>query len=221
MSLIRSAMFSLVAAAGFAATASADTVNAVVTADNHYSLYTRTGNVVSLIGGNELGPSGAPGTYNWSQPETYSFAAGDKIYIAAWSDGNVAQGVLAQIAIGSDSYDSGNAAWQVFDTGIDRNDGDPWPSSAQIDALTTLADTNNLWETPFVGGNNGIAPWGGISGITPTAKWMWCDVIGDADPLQGGANTGEYLIFSIPVPAPGAAAVAGLGGFVALRRRRR
>ncbi|MGH7133611.1 MAG: hypothetical protein ACREJO_16900 [Phycisphaerales bacterium] len=221
MSLLRTLAFSLVATAGFAATASADTVNAVITADNHYSLYAKTGSVVSLIGGNELGAGGAPGTYNWSLPENASFEAGDRIYIAAWSDGSVAQGLLAQITLGNTSLDSGHPLWQVYATGLDLGDGDPWPSAIQIDDLTKFADENNLWEAPFVGGANGIAPWGAIPGINESAKWMWYNAPNVADPLQGGSNAGEFLIFSMAVPTPGAAALAGLGGLVALRRRRR
>lgn len=221
MSFLRSVAFSLVAVAGFAATASADTINAVITADNHYSLYTKTGTIVSLVGGNEPGAGGAPGMYNWSLPETVSFDAGDRIYIAAWSDGSVAQGLLAQITLGNTSYDSGHPDWQVYATGIDMGDGDPWPSAGQIDTLTKFADDNNLWEAPFVGGSNGIAPWGAVPGINATAKWMWYNIPGNPDPLNGGSNFGEFLIFSMPVPAPGAAAVVGLGGLAAFRRRRR
>ena len=63
-------------------------MTANITADNHYAFYLGTGNsITNYIGQNELGDSGNPGTYNWSQPETFTFTInpGDYIYVAGWS----------------------------------------------------------------------------------------------------------------------------------------
>ncbi len=209
----------IMAACGTAA--NADLVTGTITADNHYALYSSTGAAFSYHGGNELGASGSPGSYNWSMAESYSFEAGDFIYIAAWSDDAVAQGVLAQIHTTSlGTILSGDPRWQVYRTDINLGDGDAHPLSVDIAGHVAFADANTLWQNPFVGGGNGTAPWGTIAGISSDARWMWHDIAGDSDPLNGGSGAGEMLIFRTAVPAPGALAVLGLGGLVALRRRR-
>jgi hypothetical protein len=209
------------AVGGIAGLANAEIINGTITADNHYSLYSSTGGVFSYHGGNELGAGGDPGTYNWSEAESYSFELGDFLYIAAWSDDSVAQGVLAQFQ--SDSLGtvlSGDPRWKVYGSNINRGDGDPHPSAIEIAADVAYADANGLWETPFVGGDNGVTPWGNIVGIDEHAQWMWKDEVGDPDPLNGGAAGAEMLVYRMEVPAPGAAAMFGLAGFMAFRRRR-
>lgn len=205
----------------FAGTAHAGPVTATITADNHYALYTTSGSGVAYIGGNETGTAGSPGTYNWSKAETWNFNAGEYIYIAAWSDNSVAQGLLAQLVMESETILSGDARWEVMSTGIDLNTGASHPTSGDIESWVSLAESNNLWEAPHVGGANGIQPWGVIAGITTDANWMWRG-IESGDPLSGGANHGEFLIFRIPgvVPAPGPIALAGLGGLFMARRKR-
>lgn len=216
----RIAAVALAALAGLSASAQGAMVQATITADNHYALYSSTGEVFSYHGGNELGAGGSPGQYNWSLPETYSFEAGDFIYIAAWSDDAVAQGVLASIMADNVDLSSGSPLWQVTSVNINMGDGSPHPTALDVAARVANADANNLWETPFVGGANGIAPWGTIPGIGQSARWMWRSS-GASNPLQGGANHGEYLIFRTVVPAPGALALAGMGGVIVARRRRR
>lgn len=205
--------------AGLSTIAGAATINATITADNHYALYSSTGGSFTYHGGNELGAGGAPGAYNWSLPETYAFEAGDFIYIAAWSDDSVAQGVLANITADGNDLSSGHPAWQVTAVNVNMGDGSPHPTAGDIGSRVAFADANNLWETPYVGGANGISPWGTVPGIDSNAKWMWRANDG-MDTTQGGANYGEYLIFRTTVPAPGSLALAGLGGLLVARRRR-
>lgn len=222
---ITAASLSVTAAAAMSlcgpSAAHADLVTAVITADNHYALYTTgPGNTISFVGRNEVGGGGSPGTYNWSRPETWNFSATQYIYIAVWSDNSTAQGLLADITIGGTPFNSGNPAWQVFATNIDLNSNSPAPSAANLTTQVNLATTNNLWEVPFVGGTNGIAPWGTVPGIASSTNWTWRNTPGDPNPLTPGSGVGEYLIFQIPVPAPGAAAMLGLGGLLVSRRRR-
>jgi uncharacterized protein (TIGR03382 family) len=49
---------------------------------------------------------------------------------------------------------------------------------------------------------------------------MWASQPDDTDPLIGGVDVGEYLVFCIPVPTPGALALMALGGLLTIRRRR-
>lgn len=197
-----------------------DTANALVTADNHYALYTGDISGVTFVGRNEIGPGGGPGTYNWSQPESHTFVTGNFIYIAAWSDNSIAQGLLAAINIGLNTLHSGDPRWQVYRSNADRGDGDAAPTNATITSWITTATTGNLWETPFVGGANGIAPWGTVPGIGSDPRWMWTAVPGDVDPLVGGSGYGETLLFRIAIPTPGAVALAAMGGLLVTRRQR-
>ena len=132
----------------------------------------------------------------------------------------VAQGVLANIWVDGNPLHSGDPAWQVYKTDINRGDGDPHPTSGEIAGHVGFADANLLWETPYVGGSNGSGPWGTVPGINGDAKWMWYNTPGDPDPLEGGSGAGEMLIFRTAVPAPGAATLAGIGGLLLARRRR-
>lgn len=224
MKTVVASMVAATAVGGFVLGANAGLFTGSITADNHYALYSSSGGVFSFHGGNELGPSGDPGAYNWSAAESYSFDAGDYLYIAAWSDDAVAQGVLADFQ--SDTLGtllSGDSRWQVFGTSTNRGDGDPHPDAADIAGHVLFADSNSLWETPFVGGDNGVTPWDSIAGISEDAHWMWHDSPGDPDPLTGGSAGAEMLIFRVAVPAPssmGFFAIAGFGGCVIGRRRR-
>ncbi|MBX3378629.1 MAG: PEP-CTERM sorting domain-containing protein [Phycisphaeraceae bacterium] len=201
--------------------ASAELLHVTITADNHYALYTSTSSLFSYIGGNELGSAGNPGTYNWSLPETYEFDSGERVFIAAWSDDSVAQGVLAQVfGQAEQSMHSGNPAWEVYRTGLNRGDNDPHPTIEEIAGHVLTADSLNLWEVPFVGEENGVEPWGTVPDIATAARWMWWNTPGDSDPLRGGSGAGEMLIFGMRIPTPGTLSLAGLGGFCLARRRR-
>jgi uncharacterized protein (TIGR03382 family) len=203
------------------AAANAELVTGTITADNHYALYSSAGSTFSFHGGNEMGAGGSPGQYNWSEAESYSFEVGEYLYIAAWSDDSVAQGVLAEFY--SDSLGtilSGDPRWEVYGTNVNLGDGSPHPTALDIAGHVNFADTNSLWESTFVGANNGVSPWGTIAGITGSAQWMWKNVIGDSDPLNGGSGASEMLIFRTQVPGPGSLALLALGGVVGRRRRR-
>ncbi len=207
--------------------ASATTVNAVVTADNHYSLYSVGGNgALTLVGGNELGADGNPGDYNWSVAEPWSFDTNQVFYIGAWSDDFYAQGLLGEFQIpGGPTLRTGVAGqgWQVFSTGIDIDDfAGAYPTAGQVTTQIGIADAGNLWRTPVNGGANGVGPWGTIAGISNQAHWMWANPDNVPDPFgYPGYNAGEYLIFRLPiVPTPGTAVLAGAGLLVGLRRKR-
>lgn len=210
----------LFAAAGVA---NAATVVGTLTADNHYALYSQNGESVNFVGRNEVGIEGDPGTYNWSLPETWTFETDGPIYIAAWSDDFFAQGLLAQFAVvDGPTILSGDAGWQVYRTGLDRDTGDPAPGAGEVQTLVDFATMNNLWNAPGVGQANvpATVPWHEIPGITQDARWMWADTPNGQNPFEPGNDWQEYLIFSFNVPSPGALALGGMGGLIILRRKR-
>ena len=219
--IVAATALALAASAASAGIVPTNQFQATITADNHYALFTGTPLSLTAHGHNELGPGGDPGPYNWSVAENYTFTTNGFIYIAAWSDDAVAQGVLARITRGGETFHSGDARWEVFTSGIDRDDNAPAPTIPEMSALIITATLTSAWQPTFVGGANGVSPWGTIAGIGTESRWMWANVAGVADPTQGGRNAGEMLIFRMnTVPTPGAAALLGIGGLVATRRRR-
>lgn len=217
---ILAAMTMLLCSAG---AASAGTINATITADNHYALYVDGPGGVQYVGGNELGAGGAPGTYNWSRAESWAFQTLQYIYIAAWSDKSVAQGLLAQITLPTgQTLHTGDKAWKVMYSGINKTSGSAHPVASEIQTLAALADANDLWEAPYIGEQNlpSTGPWGRIDGITSDARWTWGNPARVADPLRGGADHAEYQVFRVAIPTPGAAALAGVGMLMCVRRRR-
>lgn len=211
---------------GAASVAQADVVDTYITADNHYALFSSDGLGFAYHGMNEPGAGGAPGQYNWSEAEHYTFnSIGGFLYIAAWSDNSSAQGLLADLLINGNDYSSGHAAWQVYRTNVDRNDGAAAPTLAEMAGYVNDANTSangNTWEVPHIGGLDGTqAPWGDVPNINSAiARWMWVQNPNQADPFQPGTGYGEMLIFRIAVPTPGAASLMGLGLLAATRRRR-
>ena len=201
------------------AAALAGTVSGWITADNHYALYTGApdGSTVSFWGRNELGGGGSPGTYNWSMAEQYNVATPDPyIYIAAWSDDSVAQGLLCDLVANGTPIRSGDARWEVFATGINLNDGDPAPTLATMGTQIALANSLG-WGPIDVGVANGASPWGAVANIDSSAKWMWHATAG-RDAFNGGFDHDEFLIFRTSIPEP---ATLGLlaASLLGLRRR--
>lgn len=216
----------LLVAGAACAGASGDIVQATVTADNHYALYTSFGDEFGYLGGNETGPGGTVGAYNWSYAETYAFEGGDTLFIAAWSDDRVAQGVLGQFYSDTlGSFMSGDARWQVYATNINRGNGDPHPLAGEIRDHVAYANTNELWESVVTGGSNGVTPWRTIAGIDSAAEWMWRGSAGGGDPLRSASGAGEMLLFRMRigniVPTPASVAVLGVAGIAVVGRRRR
>lgn len=193
-----------------------------VTADNHYAIFTETESVVSRIGGNETGAGGTSGPYNWSAAESWSFEAGERLFIAAWSDDHVAQGLLASLTVDGETLNSGDSRWRVYATGEDRDTGDPWPEASAIADYVQIADDQDLWGDVVAGSANlpSTAPWGMIDNISTDAHWMWNSTLDGGSPFTGGADHDEMLIFSFTtVPAPSALTLLGVA-VVGPRRRR-
>lgn len=212
-----------VAAGGVVSSAQAAVVNAVITADNHYAIFRTTGMGIELVNGNELGGGGSPGDYNWSNPESFTFESDGPIFIAAWSDDNTAQGLLAQITIDGVNYSTGHPAWQVTPTYVDLDDNNAYPTAVDVTIAVALATFLNTWESTYVGATNASAPspWGQIPGIDGSAQWIWRANPAGGSPFTPGLDLGEFLIFTIPVPTPGMSSLVliAAGMMMPIRRR--
>ena len=213
---------------GLIATASggagASIVRARATADNHYALFTLMNATLEYVGGNETGPSGSTGGYNWSRAEAWEFESESYVYVAAWSDKSTAQGLLIELEVDGELILSGDPRWQVATTGTPRSTGDPHPLAPDVEGFADAASRGGGWETPYVGGTNGMSPWASIATISSESRWMWRNVPGDDNPLLGGADAGEMLLFRIPVSIPGSGSGMALAcgfGLLAVRRRAR
>lgn len=202
-----------------ASAASASIISATITADNHYAIYAHSAGITSLIGGNEIGPVGSPGAYNWSLPETHTFNTPDTVYIAVWSDDRVAQGLLAELNMGGGLFlRTGDARWEVYPTGVILNDMSPYPTVGEINAHIA----NAVWQTPHVGEANdpSTGPWGMIPGIGSETRWTWGNPSNIDDPLRGGTNHDELQIFRVVIPNPGSVTITAVAGLIVVRRRR-
>jgi hypothetical protein len=184
------------------------TYTSTVTADNHYAIYTGNSNFINYIGTNESGSSGAPGTYNWSNPENFTFDVnpGDYIYVAGWSDNSTAQGWIGQFVSGTGTILSNATDWQVFLTFNDINDGGMAPTVNQFQNDIAGASWSTITNTM----DNGASPWGTIGAINPNADWIW----GSA--MEPGSGYGEYQVFRTqvapaPVPEPATMTLLGIG----------
>ncbi|MDX9910943.1 MAG: hypothetical protein RBS39_03830 [Phycisphaerales bacterium] len=202
--------------------AEASIVRARATADNHYAIFTLMDATLGYVGGNETGAEGSSGGYNWSEAEWWEFESDSYVYVAAWSDKSIAQGLLIDLEVDGEMILSGDPRWQVASTGTPRTTGDPHPLALDVEGFADAASRGGGWETPFVGGTNGIAPWASIASISSESRWMWRNVAGDDNPLDGGADAGEMLLFRIPVtiPSPGSHACLLAGAMLLSARRR-
>jgi len=203
--------------------AAAPTITANVTCDNDFALYVGDCCVATTFIGNNscdvlnsciragkqftIGPGGMPAV---------SLTGSGYIYIVAWSDAFVAQGLLASFQVLPHApILSGDHLWQVYATNV------TFPSSPGSKKFTKflnkqldIACSGNLWTAPAVGGTNqtgNMVPGGsgtslepvGVSIIAGAAKWMWfqsgmSSCAGPDSPFAPGCNHNEFLIFRLP-----------------------
>ncbi|HEX8154560.1 MAG TPA: hypothetical protein VF698_15605, partial [Thermoanaerobaculia bacterium] len=201
-------------------------VTVKMTADNYFAFYSGTPTAATT-----MHFAGAwPGI---SAPAP--FAAAPMLYVAAWDDGKVYQGLLGSVAFGTGFVTTGSPLWQVCKANQSLPAGTGGaPNLTAMSAAIVACNSSNSWHAPSVGPNNGNSPaaglWGVVGAIDPTAGWIWDT---DGTPacagtngfLKGPCNPGEYLIFRIalkdveacrePVPDFVFDWTAGYGTFVA------
>lgn len=199
-------------------------VEILLTADNAYGLgYGTAGEITHYFGIVEnltagqifSGPVG-------NGPEAYTLQDADPggyLYILAWSDDAVSQGVLGQLRVdGHPAYYTGQGDWEVFATGIDLDIpvGGGGPPVAAINgqiaialAGTGPASTSGLWVGTTGGalGNLAFGEDNSSAGgdfpvaalIDPAARWMWFNRSpGVLNAFRDG-NHKEALLFRLPL----------------------
>ncbi|MBX7195673.1 MAG: hypothetical protein K1X94_26690 [Sandaracinaceae bacterium] len=154
--------------------------------------------------------------------------AEDYLYIVAWSDDGVTQGVIGQFVadgVGSD-YFTGAGGWEVCATGMDFDTraGDPSPDralvEAQIAACNSGSGQSGGWvdqsgrdgHALVVGEANDPTPGGSFppictagrgDSIGADARWIWYDddTSTGGDPFHSSdpSGGGEFLIFRLQI----------------------
>lgn len=180
--MIRALLLTLAAGIGFCQSAAATLITATVTADNHYGLYFGTETNLTFVGRNETGPTGNPGNYNWSLPETFAdldLSDEDRFFIVQWDEGigdDATQGLLAEFTFSSGATLRTNASqWQFYITSTANPGtyGDP----PKADALETML-ASSFWTAPGFSTPNGTNVWAQVSfgnpvpGISTEANWI-------------------------------------------------
>ena len=202
----------------------ARSLTATFTADNAYELWSGTASaVLARLGGAENCLAS-----EWRGAETFGAVLPDAathLYLVAYSDDSGGQGVLGSLDIDGRGLLTGDAGWEVFATGVDRDlacatpPGAGPPSALEIDSRIAIANANagspattsGGW-VDLQGGGSGTLAVGGanqlpagpplnevITGIDPLARWMWYAPPGVANPFSGGGTHREFLIFRMPL----------------------
>ena len=173
-------------------------VSATVTADNHYGLYygALDGSGLTLVGRNEVGPDGSPGAYSWSFPEAYTFGApaGDYLYMLVWDDEKT-QSWIGEFTLPDASLlYSSTADWEFY-VSSNSNPG----SFGALPSLGTVSTdiAGAVWGAPLASTPNGGGDWGIITGISPSADFIWHDTFGDVS-----SSDANYVIFKSRLPIP-------------------
>jgi hypothetical protein len=185
---------------------SAQAVSARLTADNHYQLFygNADGSLLTFVGQNEATSAGNPGTYNWSEAESFTFtpSPGQYLYVVAWDSGGAA-GWLGQFSSIAGTLLSKPANWSYYQSGI-ANPGESQPSMlGAVVSNIAAAQAGSQWlSNPASSGLNGVSPWGTISGISSSAEWLTV-------PNNGGP---VYIFRSEALSVPEASTNAALVG---------
>jgi hypothetical protein len=175
-----------------------------VLCDNSFAIYTGdvAGNALVLRGG---------GAY--PHVTSIDITTGDPaIYLVAWSDNQVHQGLLHDLTLNGVPHWSDNPSWVVFATGHDLNGDYPGvqPAAADLGGQIATANRNGLWQPITVGGpNDGSFPgsdsWQAVDPIPAAVHWAWFNSgreSGTEAPFRPGFNHGEYLIFRLLADMP-------------------
>jgi len=138
-------------------------IDVIITADNAYSFaYGTIGNIAKFFGGVEAVTAGQ--IFNCGEgPEKYVVPGADAqnathLYIIAWDDSAVTNGVLARFrrtdggqGFGEDVY-TGYKGWQACATGLKYNIGQGGPTLAIINEYITKCNEGNLDPNTTSGG---------------------------------------------------------------------
>jgi hypothetical protein len=205
--------------------ARADTISAIIAADNHFTFYVgdATGSTLTYIGRNMYGAGNDNGD-NWQQAVTFSGVTvqpGQYLYVVAWNlDG-------PQMWIGEFTKSDGTKLYSnttdwVYKVGSGLNpgdDGDLVYSTVQKDIAP------GVWAQPQVQDNFQDNVWGGaIDTFDPEtlAKYLWHDTFD-----EGSSSQSSYAIFRTaapvthtPVPPTVLLLGSGLVGLGLLRGKR-
>lgn len=173
-----------------------------ITADNFYAVY--SGNVNAAIVKHFTGAW--PTVTSGPVP-----AVGGYVYVVAWDDGSVNEGLLATIAVGNGYVTTSSPLWQVCATNNKLTGGAASaPTVAALTASIVVCNNSNGWRATSNGPANANAAqanlWGKVAGIDDTAGWIWnsnttaaCSSANSLAFLKGSCDAGEYLIFRIPL----------------------
>lgn len=230
-----------------AGTIQAEDWDIYITVDNQYDIYFGTPNTTNYYAGGD----GTWTDVEYYQalgrlPTDYLYVSTASDYYTAQGFLGTFTNTTTNVTIST-----GDAVWEVFPAGAYEATNPYWnttgvwpvdqmPTQAQVDIAIDYAETNNLWVTPTAisgydnDNSTSITPysweWGWYFGsIEPSASWIWYD--SGNDPYAGtvrpvpimGFNHDEFLVFRVAgaVPEPATMSLLGLGGLLALIRRRR
>jgi hypothetical protein len=152
-------------------------VNAKLTADNHYGLFSgnKDGSNLNFVGRNEQGSNGSTGGYNWSHAESWDFAMNpaDYLYVVVWDDRSVDESWVGEF-----SFSSGQQLlskpddWEYVITQNATNPGDWGETPADAELYSEIVNAN--WTGAQSRGLNdgSTRPWGKISEVTNTAEFL-------------------------------------------------
>lgn len=183
-------------------------VDVQLTVDNAYAIYTGTSTTVTDFHGmaeNTL-------AQEIRQPESYSFDMneGDIIYVVAWSDDGVHQGLLAEFDIDGTVVTTANTQWEVMATGIDLDVGDAPPSLPDLTTQIQLANAGSVpsggWVAPEFGDYNDGSAIVDVPLMASNIQWAWyrsASTPSSATAFRPGANHDEFLVFRMIFPLNG------------------
>ena len=166
----------------------AHAVDAYITADNAYSFgFGPASGPTQLYGGIENCSSGEIFSCGIPGPETYlnvPAAGGNYLYLVAYSDKSVTQGILGKFVNGSVTTLTGSGAWQVYATGVNVS---PICSSANSPSLATVQAQIALANAGSGGAASSVG-WVGVQGGAAGTRGILA--VGEANDSTPNQNCG-------------------------------